>query len=253
MQSLSVIIPCYNEEDNLLRGVLTEVDNFLSQQKFSWEVIICNDKSTDNSLSLIKKFVQNKPNFKVLDLPKGGKAGAIWGGIQHAKYDIVLFTDMDQSTPLKELSKLLPYFDQNYDVVIGSRGRLRQGNSILRKLGANIFRELRNFLLRTNIFDTQCGFKAMKTKLALEIFPKLAVIKKIQSQTVWRVTAYDVEMLTIAQKWGKKIKEVQVVWNNEDTSITKGDPNLRYINESKEMIIEVWRIFLNNLKGVYEK
>jgi len=253
MNSISVIIPCYNEEENIKRGVLTQVENYLSGQKYKWEVIICNDKSTDNSLKIVKQFIQNKPKFKVLDLPKGGKAGAIWGGIQHAQNDIVLFTDMDQSTPLTELSKLLPFFDQNYDVVIGSRGRLRQGNSILRKLGANIFRELRNFLLRTDIFDTQCGFKAMKTELAKEIFPHLAVIKKTQSQTVWRVTAYDVEMLTIAQKWGKRIKEVQVVWNNEDTSITKGDPNLRYINESKEMIIEVWRIFTNNLKGVYDK
>lgn len=253
MNSISVIIPCYNEEENIKRGVLTEVENYLKTQKYQWEVLVCNDKSTDNSLKLIQEFAKNKPEFRVLDLPKGGKAGAIWGGIKEAQNDIVLFTDMDQSTPLKELSKLLPYFDQGYDVVIGSRGRLRQGNSILRKLGANVFRELRNFLLRTNIFDTQCGFKAMKTQLASEIFPHLAVIKKIQSQTVWRVTAYDVEMLTIAQKWGKKIKEVQVIWNNEDTSITKGDPNLRYINESKEMVIEVWRIFTNNLKGVYDK
>jgi len=252
MYSLSVIIPCYNEEENIKRGVLNEVEKYLLTQKYPWEVIVCNDKSTDNSLKLVTDFAKNQPKFKVLDLPKGGKAGALWGGIQKTKNDIVLFTDMDQSTPLKELSKLLPYFDQGYDVVIGSRGRLRQGNSILRKLGANIFRELRNFLLRTDIFDTQCGFKAMKTQLAKEIFPKLAVIKKIQSQTVWRVTAYDVEMLTIAHKLGKRIKEVQVVWNNEDTSTTKGDPNLRYINESKEMIIEVWRIFTNNLKGVYD-
>ncbi len=251
MSSLSVIVPCYNEEANLKRGVLNEVEDYLSKQNFKWEVIICNDKSSDNSLRLVQSFIKNKPNFRVLDLAKGGKAGAIWGGIQQAKYDIVLLTDMDQSTPIHELSKLLPYFDQNYDVVIGSRGRHREGNSILRKLGANVFRHLRNIFLRTNIYDTQCGFKAMRTNLAKKVFPKLAVIKNIQNQSVWRVTAFDIELLLISQKLGYKIKEISVDWRNEDTSITKGDPNLRYINESKEMAFEVWRIFINNLKGVY--
>ena len=108
MQSLSVIIPCYNEEENIKRGVLSEVEKYLSAQKYKWEVIICNDKSSDNSLSLALAFAQTHPNFTVLDLPKGGKAGAIWGGIQQAQYDIVLLTDMDQSTPIHELSKLLP-------------------------------------------------------------------------------------------------------------------------------------------------
>lgn len=253
MPSISVIIPCYNEEANLKRGVLTEVENYLSKQKYQWEVIICNDKSTDNSLKITKDFIKNNNNFSVLDLSKGGKAGAIWGGIQNAKYDVVLFTDMDQSTPITELSKLLPYFEQNYDVVIGSRGRHREGNSILRRLGSRVFRELRNILLRTNIYDTQCGFKAMKTDLAKKIFPKLAVIKNIQNQTVWRVTAYDVEMLMIAHKLGKRIKEVKVDWRNEDTSITKGDPNIRYLNESKEMVQEVLRIYLNKLKGIYDQ
>lgn len=253
MKSLSVIIPCYNEEDNIKRAVLTEVETYLSKQKYLWEVIICNDKSTDNSLSLAKQFSQSHPKFKVLDLSKGGKAGAIWGGIQSAKYEIVLFTDMDQSTPITELSKLLPYFEQNYDVVIGSRGRHREGNSILRKLGANIFRHLRNIFLKTNIYDTQCGFKAMKTNLAKVVFPRLAVIKNIQNQSVWRVTAFDIELLLISQKLGYKIKEVNVDWRNEDTSTTKGDPNIRYLNESREMAGEVWRIFLNKLKGIYDQ
>ncbi|PIX67953.1 hypothetical protein COZ41_02260 [Candidatus Shapirobacteria bacterium CG_4_10_14_3_um_filter_35_13] len=253
MQSLSVIIPCYNEEENIKRGVLSEVEKYLSAQKYKWEVIICNDKSSDNSLSLALAFAQTHPNFTVLDLLKGGKAGAIWGGIQQAQYDIVLLTDMDQSTPIHELSKLLPYFEQSYDVVIGSRGHRREGNSILRKLGANVFRHLRNIFLKTNIYDTQCGFKAMRTNLAKKVFPKLAVIKNIQNQSVWRVTAFDIELLLISQKLEYKIKEVNVDWRNEDTSITKGDPNIRYINESKEMVQEVLRIFLNKLKGNYEK
>ena len=81
---LSIIIPCYNEENNLNRGVLDQVAQYLSTVDYPWEVLVCNDQSTDNSLAIIQKFVQNHPHFKVYDLPKGGKPGAIWGGLQRA-------------------------------------------------------------------------------------------------------------------------------------------------------------------------
>ena len=68
----------------------------------------------------------------------------------------------------------------------------------------------------------------------------------------WRVTAFDVELLFMANKYGYKIKEVPVEWQNEDTSNTKGDLNSRYLKESQQMAKEVWRIFLNNLQGRYE-
>jgi len=64
---------------------------------------LSNDESTDNSFKIANDFAKKHDNFKVLDLPHGGKPSAIWGGIQVAKYDWVLFTDMDQSTPLKEI------------------------------------------------------------------------------------------------------------------------------------------------------
>lgn len=251
--SFSIIIPCYNEENNLKRGVLDEVNSFLQKADFNWEVIICNDKSTDNSLALVKDFVKKHPKFCVLDLPKGGKPGAIWGGLQQAKYPIVLFTDMDQSTPIKEIKKLLPYYKENFDIVIGSRGRIREGNSFLRVMGSKVFSILRNILLNTNIIDTQCGFKSMKTELAKKIFPELSVIKNIQNGNGWRVSAYDVELLFIAEKWNFKIKEVPVIWKNEDTSTTKGDANSKYIKESKRMAEEVWRVFVNNLRGRYDQ
>ncbi len=250
--AISIIIPCYNEEENLKRGVLLEMDKFLSTQKFDYEVIISNDQSTDNSLKLIQDFTSKHPHFKVFSFPKGGKPGAIWNGLQKAKYPYSLFTDMDQSTPIKEILKFIPYYQQNFDIIIGSRGLERQGQSLLRQLGSTVFSTIRNFLLHTHIADTQCGFKSMKTNIALKLFPQLAVIKNIQNGQGWRVTAYDVELLFIAQKLGYKIKEIAVNWKNEDTSITKGNITARYIRESKQMAKEVWRIFVNNLKGLYD-
>lgn len=253
MKSISIIIPCYNEENNLKKGVLNEVFDFLKSQKFEWEVIICNDESTDNSLQLVKDFVSKHQGFKLLNLPHGGKPSAVWGGIKEAKYPVVLFTDMDQSTPLKELTKLLPYFDDGYDVVIGSRGVSREGNSLIRKIMARGFLMGRRLVLLPKIIDTQCGFKAMNTDLAKKIFPKLEFFKDKSNKKGWRVSAFDVELLFMAQKWGYKIKEVEVNWKNEDLSTTKGDNNTRFKKESKQMLQEIFRVIRNNIQGVYDQ
>jgi len=97
---LSVVIPCYNEEANLERGVLNQVRDYLEKQSYSWEVIISDDGSADNSKNLVKKFVDKHPGFILLKNQHGGKPYAVWQGIKKARGEIVLFTDMDQSTPI---------------------------------------------------------------------------------------------------------------------------------------------------------
>jgi len=253
MFALSIVIPCYNEENNLKRGVLKEVNRFLVKQKFSWEVLICNDESTDNSLPILREFTQSHPKFRVLNLPHGGKPGAVWSGVKESKYPFVLFTDMDQSTPLKEIYKLIPYFNQNYDIVIGSRGSRRNGNSILRKLMAQTFLFFRRLVLLPKLIDTQCGFKVIKTKLALNLFPRLQFFQSKSAQSGWRVSAFDVELLFMAQKLGAKIMEVEVEWQNRDTSTTKGDDAARFKKESLQMISEIYRVKLNDLRGFYDQ
>lgn len=252
MKSISIIIPCYNEENNLKRGVLQQVSDFLKTVNFKWEVIICNDASTDNSLKLAKTFADKHDGFRVLDLPHGGKPSAVWGGIQEAKYPLVLFTDMDQSTPIQEINKLLPFYDKGYDVVIGSRGMARSGNSFVRKLMSGAFLTARRLFLLPKIIDTQCGFKSLKTEVAKELFPRLEFFKQKSSSAGWRVSAFDVELLFMAQKGGHKIKEVNVDWINEDTSDTKGDNAARFKKESMQMIQEIFRVKMNDLKGAYD-
>jgi len=246
---VSIIIPCYNEEANLKKGVLKEVSDFLNKQKFTWEVLICNDESTDNSLRFCQDFVKNHPGFRVLDLPHGGKPSAVWGGIQAAKYPLVLFTDMDQSTPLKEINKLLPFF-KNYDIVIGSRGSTRHGFSLVRKLMSRVFLIIRKLILLPQISDTQCGFKAFKTDVAKKLFPRLQFFQQKQASG-WRVSAFDVELLFMAQIWGYKTKEVEVTWRDEDVSTTKGDNSARFKKESKQMAEEILRVRINQIKGLY--
>lgn len=245
---LSVVIPCYNEEKNLKRGVLAEVDNYLQKQKYTSEVLISDDGSTDDSLLLVEKFCRNHPRFKFLKNPHGGKVFAILAGVKKATGEIVLFTDMDQSTSITQLAKLLPHFKQGFSVVIGSRGEAREGFSLVRKAGSAAFRFIRQRLLLKRIVDTQCGFKAFKNRVVKDLFSHLMIFKKIKQTKGWRVGAFDVELLFIAQKRGYPVAEVPVDWKDQD--IAQGKQR-KYFKESKEMLKEILRVKLNDLKGRY--
>ena len=240
----------FNEEANLKKGVLKEVLDFLKKQKYSWEVIISDDGSTDQSLSLVKEFVKNKPAFKIVKNNHGGKAFAMRSGIKEARGEIILTTDMDQSTPLNQIKKLLPWLKRDYAVAIGSRGLVRKGAPWYRKIMAIGFRILRGLFLLREINDTQCGFKAYKSQVIKSIFPQLEIFKKASQEKGWRVSAIDVELLFLAKKRGFRIKEAEVNWQDRDVSSTKTH---NFVKESKNMASEVWRVKMNNWQGKYEK
>lgn len=248
---LSIVLSNYNEHANLERGVLTQMADYLKSVKYSWEVIINDDGSTDGGDKIIENFVQKHSGFKMIRGQHGGKAAGIWNGIQVAQGEFVLFTDMDQSTPLGEVEKLLPWFDKGYDVVFGSRGKMRNNFSLVRQLSSWAFRSFRGIMLLPNVVDTQCGFKSLKTTVAKQIFPLLSVIKnrRVVSKG-WTVSAFDVELLFLSEKLGYKLKEIDVIWKNEDTSISK---QKSFVSESLDMLKQIIQVKLNDLSGKYDK
>ncbi len=242
---LSVVIPSYNEEANLKKNVLHEVYDYLKKKGFSWEVIISDDGSTDESRKLVKKQINDFPNFKLLENPHGGKPSALLYGIKSARGKYILFADMDQSTPIRELDKLLPYIEKPLvGAVIGSRGLIRKDFPFYRRLGAIVFATLRRLLILPEITDTQCGFKLFQASVLKKSFPKLEFFRSKESVVGWKVTSYDVELLYILKKMGYKIKEVPVSWSDKDISKGKGYSLQKYIMESKEMFMQILRVKL---------
>ena len=90
---LSVIVPAYNESENITHGALRSVCDYLSKQKYTWEVIVINDGSSDDTSELLNK---SKLNIKIINNTHQGKASTILTGGLVAKGEIILFTDMDQ-------------------------------------------------------------------------------------------------------------------------------------------------------------
>src|SRR3989344_4609523 len=245
---ISVIIPCYNEEENLTRNVLSDVCDFLKEKNFSWEVIVSDDGSTDLSKNIIKDQIREWKNFRLLENPHGGKPSALLYGIKSAKGKYVLFTDMDQSTPINQLDKLLPFLGDKVGAVIGSRGLLRKNFPVYRRLGSIVFMAVRKLFILPEIDDTQCGFKLFKKEVVERGFPKLEFFRKETVVKGWKVTSWDVEFLYIVKKMGFQIEEVPVLWEDIDISKNKGGIFTRYARESKEMLTQILRVKLNDMR-----
>lgn len=243
---LSVVIPAYNEAYNLRTGVLDSVYDYLSNQKYTWEILFVDDGSTDNTLKIANEFAKKHANFFVLDEPHRGKAGTVTAGVLKAKGEIILFTDTDQATPIDQVEKILPKFKENVGVVIGSRNG-REGAPLIRKIMASGFSFLRLLILNLPFKDTQCGFKAFTNTSANEIFKRLNIFSSKNKSVGASVTAgFDLEILYIARKLKYKTVEVPVDWHHKEG--TKVDP----IKDSIEGLRGLLLVRLNALTGKYK-
>jgi len=244
---LSVVIPAYNEETNIRLGVLDKVLRYLEFQTYEWEVILVDDGSKDYTATLISDAIGKNPHFRLIKNPHQGKAATIITGMAVARGAIVLFSDLDQATPLKEVEKLLPWFNRGFDVVIGSRRGEREGAPFLRRLMARGFMTLRTAILGLKgISDTQCGFKAFRREVATKIFHQLALYGKQKTVSGAMVTAgFDIEVLFLTKMLGYKIKEVPVEWHYVETR------RVNPVTDSWQAFMDIIRIRLNEWKGIY--
>ena len=245
---LSVVIPAYNEERNLKKGALEAVYSYLTKQKYSWEVLIVDDGSTDGTNEISKEFVKTHNGFKVMVEPHRGKAGTVIAGMLAASGEIVLFTDMDQATPIGEIEKFLPKFTQGYDIVIGSRSG-RRGANVVRKTMAYGFMILRTLILRLPYVDTQCGFKAFRKEVIKPITNKVKVFRGRTEEGSAVTAGFDLEILYIARKLGFKIAEVSVEWEEKGES---GDFGVNPLKDSWEGLIDLMHVRINASKGLYK-
>jgi glycosyltransferase involved in cell wall biosynthesis len=248
---LSVVLPAYNETTNIRAGSLKTVAEYLSKQTYSYEVIVVDDGSADQTAALAEAFAREHEFFRLIRNPHRGKAYTVATGLLAGQGEIVLFSDMDQATPITETAKLLPNFEQGYDVVIGSRGTYRRNAPLWRKFMSRSQIVLRNVILGfRDVTDTQCGFKAFRGVAVKPILDHLHLysqknVSEVQGATV--TSGFDVEMLFVSQRLGYRIKEVPVEWDYRHSR------RVNLLKDSLRGVRELLRIRWADVRGAYSK
>ena len=236
---LSVIVPAFNEDQRLPKTIL-EILEFLGAQEQSYEVLVVDDGSSDETAPVVHRFETLTPAVRLLTYPHNrGKGYAVRFGVLNARGKHILFTDADGSTPIEELTRLQAAMDSGAAIAIGSRALFSRETSVktlwYRKALGRIYNAIANVILLPGIADTQCGFKMFEREVALAIF---------NEQREERF-AFDVELLFLARKLGCQIAEVPVNWHNVPGS------KVSLIRDSLAMLCSLIRIRLRNVFGAY--
>jgi len=212
---LSIIIPAYNEEDNLI-DTTSAFNDYLNRQPYDYEIIIVNDGSTDGTAAIAHEISKQEKTITLISNKiNQGKGSAVRQGLAKANGDFRLFIDADNATSIDHLDKVWSQFSKGCQVVIGSRNyrdcpdaeQIIKQSFLKRTIGV-LGNKLIQRLVDLNIWDTQCGFKIFTEEAAKQIIPKLTTNRWL----------FDAEMLVIAKSHNLKIGIIPVKWRNSSFS-----------------------------------
>ncbi len=212
---LSLILPCFDEEKRLPAS-LARVREYLDASGWEYEILVVDDGSRDRTVDEARRVAAGDPRIRVIGYGENrGKGAAVRFGALQAAGEWVLFSDADLSTPIEELSRLLPYLSRGFDVVIGSRALAGSDLKVRQPWWRERVGRLVNWCVRRlsglPFPDTQCGFKLFSRRAARDVFSNLTVCG-------WM---FDVEALVLAQRLGYRAVDVPVTWINSGESRAK--------------------------------
>ena len=226
---ISIVFPAYNEAASI-RRTLELAHAYLERQAFDYELIVSAD-GDDGTRETAQAVAKERGRTTVLgDQQRRGKGHGVRSGVRAARGRIIGFSDADNKTPIEELEKILPWFDQGYDLVIGSRASsealITRRQPLYRRAGSRVFAAAMHVATGLwEIEDTQCGFKFFRDQVAHDLFGRQTVDGYM----------FDVEILALALKSRYRIRQVGIRWADD------GDSRL-------ELLSGNWRNMLDLLK-----
>ena len=228
---VSVVIPVFNEERRLKPGLelLKEALSWGTLPGRTTEIVVVDDGSTDGTSGTADRCLDWFPHARLVQLPENlGKGAAVRAGVAAARGAAVVFTDVDMAVHPAYLTEVVAALD-HADVVIGSRShhesRVENAKRHRQMMGVAFHRIVRS-VTELPYRDTQCGFKAFRTPVARMLFHCSSTDR----------FAFDVDLLTTAQRFDMRIVEVPVVWRHVPGS------RIRPILDPISMVMDLTRI-----------
>lgn len=234
---LSIIIPALNEERRLPPS-LAKIDAFLSAQPFSAEVLVVDNGSRDRTAEIVREYAVAHPYVRLMQLRERGKGRAVKAGMLAARGDYRFICDADLSMPIEEVVKFLPPHADGWDISIGTRegeGARRIDEPEYRHMMGRVNNLIIKIMAIRGFEDTQCGFKMFNRASAEDLF-------RVQQMNG---IGFDVEILFIAIRRGYRIREVPITWYFDP------DSRMRLVQDSLNMLREIWQIRQNWRRGEY--
>ena len=168
MSLFSVIVPCYNEEENIadFYHELLKNQEFFNEKKLELEILYIDDGSKDNTVSEVKKLREQDERVHLMSFSRNfGKEAAIYAGLQKSKGDYVVIMDVDLQDPPALLPEMYSYIEAGYDSV-ATRRVTRKGEPMIRSAFARMFYRLMNRISKTEIVDGARDYRLMTRQVA---------------------------------------------------------------------------------------
>ena len=242
MLDLSIVVPAFNEAERL-PATLSALADFLANRPWRSEIVVADDGSTDATVARARAAAERAPfPIRVVCLGRNlGKGSAVKRGLAEARGRFAGFVDADLPYALDALDRAMAQLAAGADLVIGGRdlpgSSEVRGYTWLRWVPGKVYSVLVNALAVEGIPDTQCGFKWFRTEVARELFARVTLAGY----------AFDVELLTIAQRWGLRIARIPVRFTHSD------DSRIRILSDSARMLRDLVRVNRRRARGLYDR
>jgi glycosyltransferase involved in cell wall biosynthesis len=236
-RSLSVILPAYNEEENIERAV-TQAVEVLPKLATDFEVIVVNDGSVDGTAEIVQALVsEHHPQVRLLShLSNRGCGAALRTGFAHARHDLVFYTDADNQFDISELRYFVPLMD-DCDAVVGFR--VYRYDSVLRSMVSWVYNRLVRVLFRVKVRDVDCSFKLFRR----EVIDKIT----IESEDFF----VDTELVAKARRWNFRVVEKGVRHYPRVAGETTVQPS--DVTRTLRTVLSMWRrIYMPTRKQLEE-
>jgi len=194
-------MPAFNEEDNIEMAI-DKVDNVVKKTGFTYELIVVDDGSIDDTGIKIGNYAKNNGHVKVVGYRNNiGKGFALKTGFLHANGELIVFIDSDFDIDPNLIVHYVRAL-RSADIIVGSKWHPQSivDSPLLRKILSHGFNVLVKLLVGLRISDTQTGLKAIRRSAFAGVFPRL-VVKRF---------AFDVELLALANLLGLRIVEMPI-------------------------------------------